>query len=199
MCPDGEGEVAKDDCPKECSTTSTSVVGEWTNGFCQTLSKDYDASKFFSLMDSKGRERHADSDLTAIRSVKFVCLNTARNYDAGSEKSDQLRKFFKAEDASMGIFLYEEDNCNADAIYNDIHSNGVTNWAAGSEPYFMRLVLPAAPCVSGTSFVTCKYDPEKAALAGDNEGLADYSKAGIVHPYIGLSVALLVFLSVHLQ
>ena len=119
------------------------------------------------------------------------------DYDAGSEKSDQPRKFFKAEDASMGIFLYE-DNCNADAIYNDIHSNGVINWAAEAAILYASSFAGSSLCF-GTSFVTCKYDPEKAALAGDNEGLADYNKAGIVHPYIGLSVALLVFLSVHLQ
>jgi len=176
MCPNGEGEEATNVCPAQCKTTSTSIVGEWTNGFCQALSDDYDPKDYYSLMDERGREKHkGSSSKTAIKSVKFVCLNTARNYPAFSDDSNDIRTFFKAEDASMGIFLYEQEDCNGQAIQDDVYTKKVKQWEKGKEPYFMRLVLPAAPCVSGTSFITCKYDPEKAALAGDNEGLSDFN------------------------
>jgi hypothetical protein len=197
MCSDGEGEVAKDDCPRECASSSTSIVGEWTNGYCQALSDDYDASDYLALMDEKGRKKHKESETKAIKSVKFVCLKTARNYEAFGCQSNQLRDFFKAEDASMGIFLYEQENCNGDAIYDDIYVKGLTEWK--EDPYFMRLVLPATPCVSGTSFVTCKYDPEKAALAGDNEGLSDFNTGAKSSPYVGLIVGLVALIYVHLM
>jgi hypothetical protein len=198
MCPDGEGEDAKDLCPRECKSTSTSIVGEWSNGYCQALSDDYDPKDYYSLMDQRGRDKHAGSSKTAIKSVKFVCLNTARNYEAFGSESDDLRSYFKAEDASMGIFLYEEENCNAQAISDDVYS-GVARWEDGAEKYFMRLVLPATACVSGTSFITCKYDAEMAALAGDNEGLSDYSAGLKSLPCVNLIAALVTLVYAHLM
>ena len=49
-------------------------------------------------MDEKGRKKHKESETKAIKSVKFVCLKTARNYEAFGCQSNQLRDFFKAED-----------------------------------------------------------------------------------------------------
>lgn len=176
LCADGEAESV-DDCPTKCSSSSTSIVGEWTNGFCQPLNDEYEAEKYYALMDDHELDKHQKGGTKRIRSVKYVCLKTSRNVHAFSDSSLELRREFKGEDASMGIFLYEQEDCNSAKIESDI-SSGVKSWEAGSEPYFMRLVLPSVPCVAGTSFITCKYNPRLAAGAGDNEALSDVESGG---------------------